>query len=366
MADEIVITASEIKSGMKVARDVYTKNEQLLFPTGTIIDDTCMARIAFYGIISIAIVLDEEGQALLDEPSDSQKPQESVVTKQNKEELQKFNEQHHESALFVEHTMNQLIEADEDIDEVKLVNEVESVIGKTSSGYQVFDMLNYIQNFDDETYVHSLNVGLICNVFADWLKLNEEEKNLLTVCGLLHDLGKLLINREILNKPGRLTEEEYAIIKEHPKRGYDFLKDKDVDERVKKATLSHHERCDGSGYPFGLKTEEIEKFAAITAIADVFEAMTANRVYREGICPFTVIRIFDEEGHKDFNPVYLIPIMRKLADAYLQQEVILNDGTKGTVLLLNQKELSRPTILSEGKAIDLSVKRNLEIVKILI
>ena len=93
--------------------------------------------------------------------------------------------------------------------------------------------------------------------------------------------------------------------------------------------------------------------------------MTASRVYRKGICPFEVIRLFEEEGRHQFNPIFLIPIMKKLTDAYLQHNVVLSDGRKGKIVLINSNELSRPSILTDDGIVDLSKNRNIVISQVL-
>lgn len=355
---EVLIAVSDVRPGMTVSRDVYTRNDQLLVSKGSIIDENGIARITFFGILSI-YVFDKDD--LIEETEQTMAP-----TSVNRDlSAREFSKRHQKSVVFLSEKMNQLIKSGEEINEKELIQEVGDVLERTSNRYQVFDMLGYIQRYDDETYLHSLNVGLICNVFGDWLGMSVYEKNVLTLCGLLHDIGKLLINKDILRKPGQLTKEEYEVIKEHPLRGYKFLKNKKIHESVKMAVLSHHERCNGNGYPYGVHANEIDPYAAITAVADVFEAMTSNRVYRKALCPFKVVRIFQEDGRKDFNPIFLIPILRKLTEAYLQHNVLLSDGRKGKIILINDQELSRPSVICDGGLVDLTKFRNLEIVKIL-
>ena len=105
------------------------------------------------------------------------------------------------------------------------------------------------------------------------------------------------MDKDILRKPGKLTDDEFEQIKQHPVLGFNCLKNKKFRIVVKQGVLLHHERSDGKGYPYGFKINEIAPFAAITSIADVYRArMTATRVYRKGMSPFDVIRIFEEEG----------------------------------------------------------------------
>lgn len=155
------------------------------------------------------------------------------------------------------------------------------------------------------------------------------------LCGLLHDIGKLKIPAEIIQKPGKLTDEEFDLIRSHPKLGYDILRSKNLDDRIKLAALQHHERYDGKGYPRQLAGIEINEYASIVAIADVYDAMTSNRIYRKGICPFTVISMFEKE--KDlYNPHYLYLFMKRLVEAYVNTEVILSNNERGKIVLLNK------------------------------
>lgn len=139
-------------------------------------------------------------------------------------------------------------------------------------------------------------------MLGNWLGFSEDAQNTLTLCGLLHDIGKSRIPASIIGKPGRLTSEEFEQIKRHPLLGYELLKNQPLDPHIKNAALMHHERCDGSGYPFGLYASDIDDYASIIAVADVYDAMTADRCYRLGLCPFEVIAQFEQEGLQRYKP----------------------------------------------------------------
>lgn len=354
----ITIPISEVTPGMVSARDVYSKNDQLLVGRDSIVDANSIAKLTFFDILSMDIYqeddLDEKEQI---EEVHFDNPADQLV-------FEKFQENYEDAIFDMKESMNQLLTTGEDIDEKQLVDNVENIIITTNSKYQVFDMLHSIKCFDDETYNHCMNVSMLCNVFADWLDMSDYDKRMLTLCGLLHDFGKLLISKEILKKPGKLTDEEYEIIKAHPVKGYEYLKDKKLDDNIKQSVLSHHERCDGKGYPFGKKVNEINKFAAITAIADVYDAMTATRVYRTGLSPFRVIKLFEEEGRQQFNPVYLMPILYKLTDTYVRHKCLLSDGREGMIVIINSNELHKPIVQVGNEFVDLTKHRDLSIEKV--
>ena len=175
----------------------------------------------------------------------------------------------------------------------------------------------------------------------------------------MHDVGKMEIPERIIKKPEILTDSEYSVIKLHPKRGYNLLAPIRMDERIKKVALMHHERCDGSGYPSGLKGDQIEEFAKMVAIVDIYDAMTSARVYRGPLCPFEVITVFESEGYEKFDPKYIIPFLEGIVNSYLNEKVILSDGRVGTIVLNNKNALSRPVVRIGNELIDLSKEKNL-------
>jgi putative nucleotidyltransferase with HDIG domain len=159
------------------------------------------------------------------------------------------------------------------------------------------------------TYVHSVNVAAVGTLFAKDLGLKENDLKHFCTGILLHDIGKTKISTDIINKKGKLTKEEFAKIKEHPEEGVEILKETGIDLKDEYTiTLQHHENYDGSGYPHGLKKEEIQTCGKIARIIDVYDALTANRSYALAKRPFASLvemkenmpNCFDEELFKEF------------------------------------------------------------------
>lgn len=188
--------------------------------------------------------------------------------------------------------------------------------------------------------------------------MSEEETRVLTLAGLLHDIGKMLVPKEIITKAGNLTKEEFDIIKTHSIKGYQALKDYSIDIRIKYVALMHHERCDGSGYPNGFVKEQLDDFARIVAIADVYDAMTSSRRYRDAICPFDVVEEFERDGFLKFDPGYLMTFLERIVLSYLHNIVRLNDGREGEVVMINKLSLSKPIVRIGEEFIDLSATKN--------
>lgn len=354
----ILVSVSDLVPGMIVARDVYTRNNQMLVPADTKITESIIARITFFGVMSIRVFANELKKNIADE-------EEMYMTQQEKKEFAVFKQNYELTIDNISENMNSLLKTADEINTDELVENVDKLVFQSKSRYEIMNMVHHIRAFDDETYRHSLNVAMINSVFAGWLGMTEYERKQLILCGLMHDVGKLLISKDILRKPGRLTEEEYEQIKKHPLLGYEKMKDKNIPESVKRVILLHHERADGSGYPFGFHLKEIDPYAAITAISDVYDAMTSNRVYRHGMNPFDVIEIFEKDGRKQFNPIFLVPILNNLTNTYLQHYVELSNGMKGKIVLINKSELSRPMIaMDDNQFIDLLKQRDIKITQV--
>lgn len=233
------------------------------------------------------------------------------------------------------------------------------------SAYGIFDMLHSMRESDDTTYTHCINVGLFCNVFAGWLKLSEEETKLATLCGLLHDVGKLRVPEELLKKTEAYTEEDKTAIKAHTREGYLLVKDLDIDSHIKNAILTHHERCDGSGYPFGLSGFRIDPYAKMVAIADVYDAMTSQRAYRGAMSPIQAIEVMQEEGLQKYDVRFIMIFLENVMNTFIGNRVLLSSGEKGEIVFINKSNITRPTIKCQNHFVNLDEEKDIQIISML-
>ncbi len=339
----------DLKEGMITNEDIVTDSGVMVIPHGVALTQPIIDHLIMLGIPEIDI----------DENASSGDNEAAEANDHKQERKVHFEELRHE----YDGVKDELDNAFGNIVNGKLDKaEMDSVVNKcydffdsNNIGADVINMLYSMHGYSDTTYMHCMNVGMISALIGTWLGWSEENVRLLNACGLFHDVGKLLVPKEIIDKKGRLTEEEFAIMREHPANGYRLLKNSDMDEHILNAAIMHHERNDGSGYPFGLTEERIDPFAQIVAIADVYEAMTARRSYHEPICPFDVIAQFEEEGLTHFNTKYLLTFIQHIADAYLHSHVILNNGESAEIVLINKTRKSKPLVITtSGRPIDLA------------
>lgn len=352
----------KVQPGMVIAEDVY-KGNQLVVLRGTIIDDDVMKLLRSTSVISISIYDRTEEE----KPKPKKENPNATYSERirSSEAFQKFEKGFESATNDFSCKLNDIAAKSDAVNIDELFSSANEVMAGTSNTHQLMEFLSNIRYFDDITYAHSLNVALLANILGRWLHFNEDTLKLLTVAGMLHDIGKLNIPPELIKKPGRLTSEEFAIIKQHPVQGYQILKSKKVDENIAQAALLHHEKCDGSGYPYGLKGERINNLAKLITIVDIYEAMTANRSYHKGICPFAVIKMYEDEGYAKYDPAYLVPFLQGISDTYLHNHVLLNDGRQGEVILTNKSAISRPGIMVGKDFVDLTRHPELNIIAIL-
>ena len=241
---------------------------------------------------------------------------------------------------------------------------VEQMIGQKNVILESFH-LSTAQNY---TYSHSVNVCISSVVIGIGLELSRKELEQLAFSALLHDIGKLLIDAEILDKPGKLTEEEYEEMKRHAEYGYRLLKNnRDISSTTKMGVYEHHENEDGSGYPRGLTAERIHTFAKIIHVADVFDALTAKRCYKEAMNPADAVEYLMAHTYRMFQADIVRIFLQYVALYPLGSTVTLSDGRSAVIAQNNPSCLLRPTVVTEDEErINLLEVKNLTITNLCI
>lgn len=368
METKRILTRNAIPD-MVLAENVYDTNDFLILSKGTKLTNYSITRLKFYSITDISIYLTKEGDVVAEPVSISEEP-DSIerYSEQIKHtpEFEKFSFAFDQASDSLKHTFLTLAkDPKQPLDPNELLNDTSKVLAQSRNGTHIFHMLHCMRNKDDITYAHSINVALICNVLGHWLKMPDSEIQILTLAGLLHDIGKLLVPTMLISKTSSLSNEEFKVIQNHTMDGYKLLVFQDLDERIKYATIMHHERCDGSGYPDRLTNKQIDEFSKIVAIADTYDAMTSSRVYRPPICPFEVIEIFQTEGLQKFDPRYLLTFLQGIVTSYANCTVRLSDGRIGNIVMIDAQHTTKPLIKVGTSFIDLSKERGLSIIELL-
>jgi putative nucleotidyltransferase with HDIG domain len=242
------------------------------------------------------------------------------------------------------------------------VDTAREIMNAITVNHQAFINIAGVKEHDEYTFEHSVDVATYTTIIAKEYGIHRDSLVSLCAGALLHDVGKMLVDPEILNKPGKLTDEEFEVMKTHSEKGYNLLRENDVEEEVAFIAHGHHERCDGMGYPQGLKNGSMPESIQMAAIADVYDALTSDRVYKKAIDVSKAMQIIVSSSGKQFNPDLVSVFQRTIGIYPIGSLVKLNNDFTARVLEQN-KGIVRPVIqlltdkegneLEDKKVIDL-------------
>lgn len=327
------ILLKNAKEGMILAQDIYNEEGKILISQGQKLTNSMIKRLNEFGVYDIFIVDDKTDDYEIEE----------VLTKEIKEEAFKV----------VTSTFNSnFVNPQELTPEVKSI--VEKIVNELLNNKDIILNLCDIRTVNNYTLFHSVNTTVFALLIA--IKLGYEYDKLLSVGmgTLLHDIGKIKIPKNILSKKGPLQEKEYEMIKMHTIIGYDILNSEyKFESNVCEIALYHHERLDGTGYPFGKTREEIPQTSKIVAVADVFDALTSDREFRKRLKPHMAIEYLLNSCSTHFDSYIVSKFVTFISLFQVGTPVLLNTREKGIVLYNNPKFPSRPIVRilydNEGK-----------------
>lgn len=315
-----------LEPGMVLARNIPSSNPILpLMVAGQTLTQEAIARMVNRGIKGLYVEFEGTEDLELEEALEPEQKQ--IILAEIKTEFCKIQQQHAELNY---HSISNMAEC--------------IVLGVLERERMLTSVLD-IRDYDSYTYSHSMYVGMIAVMMGAQLKLPSTQLTDLAAAGLMHDIGKLDISSQIINKPTALTKEEFEMIKEHPARAVERLKRqpgcKDV---VLQGVATHHEHFDGNGYPHGLSKKRIPLFGRILAIADVYDALSSNRSYRKAWNPAQVIDYLTSRSGTQFDPDLLNALVRSVAAYPVGSLVQLSDSSMGLVIQNHPEFTLRPTV----------------------
>lgn len=349
------ISLKNAKENMILARDVYSSNGTILLSEGQVINRFHIKKMSELGIDEILVK---------DEFTDDMVTQE-LITKSVKQECFEV----------INNVLSNNIINKSAITE-DIINIVNKIMNNLLSNKEIILNLIEIRGIGNYTYFHSLYTMIYSILIGIKLEYNEDNLLRLGIGSLLHDIGKIKISKNIITKKGPLQDKEYEMIKLHTIMGFDILYNTYKFDQIScEIALLHHERLDGSGYPFGKTREEIPEIVKIASIGDVFDALTNDREYRKRLKPHIAIEYLLNSSTTHFDSYLVSKFVPYISLFSIGTYVLLNSREKGIVIYNNVKFPSRPVVRiiydSEGKKltyrkdIDLSINYNYYILDII-
>jgi len=340
--------------GITLAKTIYTSQGTVLVGSGVGLTQRMIDRLIQYGI-SMVYIEDKDTYDIIIEDIISEETRREAMSAIHSsfESFQKEPQKWRNSF------------PDRDLGK-RFRNAVTSVIAELKANKAAMNLLGTACGVDHYVYAHSFNVALYTIALAIKMGLGEKELTEIGIGSMLHDVGKMAIPYEVLAKPGKLTAEEFEMMKKHTSIGFELLRGKDeIPLLAAHCAFQHHERCDGTGYPRQLKAKDIHPYAKMLAVCDVFDALTSNRVYRKAMLPHEAIEILYSGAGTQFSLEAVEEFKNTIAFYPLGLTVTLNTGEKGIVLDHNHGMPSRPIvrILTDEAGNALAVPYELDLAK---
>lgn len=303
------VSVTNLKPGMVVGRNIFNADGSMLLSEGILLTDTYIKRLAERDIASIYIRSEQLDLASMEEIPE-------VISEETRVKSIK--------------TMQEVlvkVQLVERVDSSEVRNVAKAIVAEVLKNKDTLLHLNDIRSYDDYTFAHSVHVSVLSVIIGLAMGYNEEALTNLSLGALLHDIGKMLIPKEILNKPGYLTKDEMEIMKLHSEYGFEILR-REVDMPLLAAHVAfqHHEKLDGSGYPRGLSNTDIHEYARIVAVADIYDALTSDRPYSKAIFPHEAYEILRDSANRHLDGEIVGILFKQVAIFPLGSVVLLNTG----------------------------------------
>ncbi len=345
------VSIRDIKLGMFVVAVTKPKND-IHFKPGLISSEATFRALRSIGVEEVRIDLSRskhQTEALLENPESNlapvDEPEQTELTADEAHEQRQHTKKLYAEAKLLQTKLLDSLKNGETVDIAPLEEMADELVDSIFKNPDAMIYLSRIREKDTYLMEHSLNVGMLLANFGRYLGLSRLVIKELLVGGLLHDTGKIMIPDEILHKPGKLTFDEFEIMKRHVKYGVQFLdKSEGISEVMRTVAANHHERLDGLGYPNGLKGDELCLISRVSTIVDVYDALTADRCYKKGMPSTTAFRILLEGAGSQFDPILVKKFIKCMGIYPVGSLVKLKSNKLALVIERNEESPLKPVV----------------------
>ncbi len=334
------IRVNQIAQGAVIAQDIHADDGRMLISKGAQYRGSFLGRLENAGIYEVFI--EDPDDAKTGEPMSVLSPLERLQQDIHIDDViyEKTRKQAEHQVMKIMVRLTSMRQANLD----KLFRVVDAIMEQLLSSTDLVLSLSKLRSIDDYTYEHSVNVCVISILIGIDMFMDKAALRELGIGAILHDIGKVGVNEKIIKKPGRLNRNEFDEIKRHTELGYQILKGAGFGEDVAKIALYHHERIDGSGYPHHLEGREIPAYARVVAIADFYDAISNNRIYRKRMTPDDAYREIIKTSTNHLDELLVEKFLRHIHMYPVGCGVVLNTFEKGVVIRQNRLMPESPVV----------------------
>ncbi len=326
-----LLPINTVRSGMKLGKSIYSEDGRVLLGEHVELSDRLIKRLADFGISYLYV----------EDPRTDDISVEEIISDETR--IKALSQIRSSFRNIMENSTRKRT-GTEQLGKV-FGDVLKMIIDDISSHKEAMVILSNISISDQYLFHHSLNVCIYSTILGISHGYNKEQLNILGLGALLHDVGKLRISQEILYKPGKLSELEFAEIRRHTELGFDMLrKESTIPLLSAHCALQHHERLDGSGYPRGLSGDQIHDFGKLIGLVDVYDAMTSHRVYRPAMLPHQAMETLFAGSGTLFNQQFIEIFRDKIATYPIGLTVRLNSGESAVVVKIHAFCPYRPVV----------------------
>ena len=355
MVKRYFVRTRDLRRGMRIDQEIENSRGHSLIVRGSYLDDYQIEALKKLNIGGVYIKEgeDDEESSSVDEPT-------SAIAKNNISKFREADPAKVNLSVSVKKRISEGIHLYSDTSNPHFAQTTTTI---TSDLMRAIDDnaavavdISALKTSDEYTFKHSVDVATMSMIVAKNMNMSQQDVYNIGIAGLLHDMGKSRIPLNILNKPGRLTDEEFAVMKQHSLLGYRIIKEKNkFNDNICFAVLQHHEKMDGSGYPMGVSSDKIVPYAKILSVVDVYDALVTERPYKKAFSQRTAVEmVMSMSGELDITAMrsFLSSVILYPVDSTVE----LSNGEKARVVKNSALSVLRPTVvgLQSGRVYNLA------------
>ncbi|WP_295163485.1 HD domain-containing phosphohydrolase [uncultured Brachyspira sp.] len=363
---KITIPLNEVREGMKIASNIYNSDEKRIVDIGTVITKDIIETLKRNSITSVSVIelLDLKKENTVNTSGDGKKAAVRGIVEENGKRILKIDSaeisKKYESTVEKTKSLYNIAKSGGSIDFDAMKKEVNNMLSSIVENKDAHSYLSMLKRKDETMYKHAVDVATLSAITAGELNLTKVDMSNIMLGALVHDIGKVLIQESLLTKIN-LTKEEEAILKKHPTQGYKLVKRDNLDDNIADIVLEHHEKYDGTGYPFQKDNKDISLYSKIVSICNTFNNLITKGEHGVPFSPDKAVKVIISLAKKDFDSDVVKAFQKAVGFYPNNTRVKLSNGSIGRVIEQNPNLPLRP-VLSIVKHLDGTVSGGLEVI----